>query len=85
MIDKTLVRTIGARAYELGPARLVLSIGADPRLEPAKVMKLIQGKDSRWKLSPDMRLSYAFTESEREDRMTAARTRLREILACVAG
>ena len=82
MIDKTLVRKIGARGYELGPVRMVLTLGADPRLDPAKVMKLIQRKDSRWKLSPDMRLSYAFTEAEREDRMTAARGRLREILAC---
>jgi len=85
MIDKTLVRKIGARGYELGPVRMVLSIGADPRLDPAKVMKLVQRKDSRWKLSPDMRVSYAFTEAERDDRMTAARTRLREILACIAG
>ena len=84
MIDKTLVRKIGARGYELGPVRMVLSIGADPRLDPAKVMKLIQRKDSRWKLSPDMRASYAFTETEREDRMTAARARLREILTCIA-
>jgi transcription-repair coupling factor (superfamily II helicase) len=84
MIDKTLVRKIGARGYELGPVRMVLSIGADPRLDPAKVMKLLQ-RQPRWKLSPDMRVSYAFTETEREDRMAAARTKLHEILACVAG
>jgi transcription-repair coupling factor (superfamily II helicase) len=84
MIDKTLVRQISARGYELGPARMVLAIGADPRLDPAKVMKLIQ-RQPRWKISPDMRLSYAFTETEREDRMAAARARLREILACIAG
>ena len=83
MIDKTLVRKIGARGYELGPARMVLSIGADPLLDPAKVMKLIQ-RQPRWKLSPDMRVSYAFTEMEREDRMAAARTKLHEILACVS-
>jgi hypothetical protein len=85
MIDKTLVRKIGARSYELGPVRMMLSLGADPRLDPAKVMKLVQRKDSRWKLSPDMRLSYAFTETEREDHMAAARTRLNEILGCIAG
>jgi transcription-repair coupling factor (superfamily II helicase) len=85
MIDKTLVRKIGARGYELGPVRMVLSLGADPRVDPAKIMKLIQHKDSRWKLSPDMRASYAFTETEREDHMAAARTRLQEILGCVAG
>jgi transcription-repair coupling factor (superfamily II helicase) len=85
MIDKTLVRKIGARSYELGPVRMMLSLGADPRLDPAKVMKLVQRKDSRWKLSPDMRLSYAFTETERDDHMAAARTKLNEILGCVAG
>ena len=84
MIDKTLVRKIGARGYELGSMRLVLSLGADPHLEPSKVMKLVQAKASRWKLSPDMRLSYGFTEDEREDRMTTARARLREIADLVA-
>lgn len=84
MIDKTLVRKIGARGYELGSMRLVLSLGADPHLEPSKVMKLVQAKVSRWKLSPDMRLSYGFTEDEREDRMTTARARLREIADLVA-
>ena len=63
---------------------MVLSIGADPRLDPAKVMKLIQ-RQPRWRLLPDMRVSYAFTEAERDDRMTAAHSRLREILACVVG
>jgi transcription-repair coupling factor (superfamily II helicase) len=84
MIDKTLVRKLGARGYELGAARMVLTVGADPRLDPAKVMKLIERKDSRWKLSPDMRLSYAFTEVEREDRMAAVRARLHDLLACAA-
>ena len=51
MVDKTLVRRMGARGYELGPARLVLSLGPEPRLEPAKVMRLVQRKDSRWKLT----------------------------------
>jgi transcription-repair coupling factor (superfamily II helicase) len=85
MIDKTLVRKIGARGYELGPMRLVLSLGADPHLDPSKVMKVVQTQGSRWKLSPDMRLSYAFTEDERKDRMTAARAKLREICGLVAG
>ncbi len=84
MIDKALVRKIGARGYELGSMRLVLSLGADPRLDPSKVMKLVQTQGSRWKLSPDMRLSYAFTEHERKDRMTTARAKLQEICGLVA-
>jgi len=84
MVDKTLVRRMGARSFELGPARLVLSLGTDPRLDPAKIMRLVQEESSRWKLSPDMRLSYAFTESERVERMAAAGKRIREIAACIA-
>ena len=83
MVDKTLVRRMHARGYELGPLRLVLSLGPEPRLDPAKVMRLVQRRDSRWKLTPDMRLSYAFTEVERKDRMAAARERIREIAACM--
>ena len=84
MIDKTLVRRTGARGYELGALRLVLRLGADARLDPAKVMRLVETKGSRWKLSPDMRLSYAFTEAERPQHLEAARVRLREVLGCVA-
>ncbi len=83
MVDKTLVRRLGALGYELGATRLVLSVGADTRLAPAKIMGLVQKKGSRWKLSPDMRLSYAFDDRERGDHLSAARERLREVLACV--
>jgi transcription-repair coupling factor (superfamily II helicase) len=83
MIDKTLVRRIGAKSYELGRARMLLSLGADARLDPAKVARLVQRKNSRFKLTPDMRLSYAFTEAEQADRMAAARARLGEVLGCL--
>jgi transcription-repair coupling factor (superfamily II helicase) len=80
MIDKTLVRALGALSYELGPARMVLALGNETPLEPAKVMKLVQGgargKPSRFKLTPDMRLSYAFDDAEKGDHMAAARARL---------
>jgi transcription-repair coupling factor (superfamily II helicase) len=83
MVDKTLVRTLGALSYELGPARMVLALGNDTALEPAKVMKLVQGgargKPSRFKLTPDMRLSYAFDDAEKGDRMAAARARLQQL------
>ncbi len=82
MVDKSLVRRLAARGYELGPARLLLTLGPEPRLDPAKVMRLVQQRDSRWRLTPDMRLSYAFTERERADRLAAARVRLREVMAC---
>ena len=54
---------------------------ADPR--NAKVMKLVQKKGSRWKLTPDMRLSYAFDDREQKDRLPAARRRLQEVVDCL--
>ena len=79
MVDKTLVRELGAQGYELSAARLVLTLGETTRLEPGKVLKLVQTKGSRWKLSPDMRLSYAFTDADKADRLPAARKRLEEL------
>jgi transcription-repair coupling factor (superfamily II helicase) len=76
MIDKTLVRRLGALGYELSAARMVLSLGTDTGLDPAKVMRLVSAKGSRYKLTPDMRLAYSFDETEKRDRMAAARTRL---------
>jgi transcription-repair coupling factor (superfamily II helicase) len=81
MGQKILVRAIAALAYELGPARLVVSLGADSPLDPARVMRMVQGRSSRWKLTPDMRLSYAFDEAEKNDRLAVARARLQEVTA----
>jgi transcription-repair coupling factor (superfamily II helicase) len=83
MVDKTLVRGLGALAYELGATRMVLSLGGDTRLDPARVLKLVQRKGSRWKLTPDMRLSYSFDDREREDHLTAARSRLMDVKECL--
>jgi transcription-repair coupling factor (superfamily II helicase) len=80
MIDKTLVRTLGALGYELGPARMVVSLGSDTPLDPPRVLKLVQGKGSRFKLTPDMRLAYTFDEGEKQDRMAAARKRLLQLV-----
>jgi len=85
MVDKTLVRRTGARAYELTASRLVLTVGMDARLDPAKVMRLVQRHQHPWKLSPDMRLSYTFGDQERRNHLAAARKRLKEILTCLSG
>jgi transcription-repair coupling factor (superfamily II helicase) len=85
MVDKTLVRALGALGYELSSSRIVLSFGADAPLDPAKVTKLISGKQSRFKLTPDLRLSYTFDEVEKNDRMAAARARLSQLKALVGG
>jgi hypothetical protein len=48
------------------------------------VLKLVQAKASRFKLTPDMRLSYAFDDGEKRDRMAAARARLTQLVALTA-
>jgi transcription-repair coupling factor (superfamily II helicase) len=84
MVDKTLVRRTGARAYELTAGRMVLTASMDARLDPAKVMRLVQRHKHPWKLSPDMRLSYTFDDQEKRDHLAAARQRLSEVLSCLA-
>jgi transcription-repair coupling factor (superfamily II helicase) len=84
MVDKTLVRGLGALAYELGPTRIVLSLASDTGLDPSKVMKLVSGKASRYKLTPDMRLAYNFNEAEKRDRMAAARAHLMQLRGLIA-
>jgi len=84
MIDKTLVRALGALGYELGPARFIVSLRSETPLDPGKVLKLVQAKASRFKLTPDMRLSYTFDEAEKRDRMAAARARLTQLVKLTA-
>jgi transcription-repair coupling factor (superfamily II helicase) len=85
MIDKTLVRGLGAQGYELSATRLILTLGEDARLDPAKILKLCHAKGSRWKLAPDMRLSYAFSDAEKgANRLPAARARLLDVGQCRA-
>jgi transcription-repair coupling factor (superfamily II helicase) len=79
MIDKTIVRALGALAYELAPTRIVVSFAPDAALDPTKVTKLVSTRGSRFKLTPDMRLSYNFDDREKTDRLPAARARLQQL------
>jgi hypothetical protein len=63
---------------------LVVSPRPATPLDPGKVLKLVQAKASRFKLTPDMRLAYAFDEAEKRDRMAAARARLTQLVALTA-
>jgi transcription-repair coupling factor (superfamily II helicase) len=83
MVDKTILRRLGALAYELSGNRLIVTLGTDTRLDPGRVLRLCQARDSRYKLGPDMRLSYLFDDGERQDHLEAARARLLEIETCI--
>jgi len=81
MIVKGLGRRLGARAIELSESRFALSLLDDTPLKPEQVMKLVQAKNSPWKLTPDMRLTRSFVAGEREQRLPVARKLLTDLLA----
>ncbi|MGZ3404916.1 MAG: transcription-repair coupling factor, partial [Polyangia bacterium] len=81
MIVKGLGRRLGARAIELTEVRLGLSLADDTPLEPAAVMRLVNAKNSPWKLTPDMRLQRTFVAGERDQRVQVAKKLLSDLLA----
>ena len=54
---KTELRRLRVLACEVTASMVTLHLRDDTPLDPAKLMKLIAGKASPYKLSPDMRLS----------------------------
>jgi transcription-repair coupling factor (superfamily II helicase) len=80
MIVKGIGRRLGARAIELTEVRMALTLGDETPLEPAAVMRLVNAKNSPWKLTPDMRLSRAFAAGEKDQRLAVAKKLLEELL-----
>jgi transcription-repair coupling factor (superfamily II helicase) len=81
MIVKGLGRRLGARAIELTEVRLGLLLADDTPLEPAAVMRLVNAKNSPWKLTPDMRLQRNFVAGERDQRVQVAKKLLTDLAA----
>src|SRR5581483_2598250 len=81
MAVKALGRKLGARAFELGESRFALALRDDTPLKPEQVMKLVQQKNSPWKLTPDMRLQRQFVAGEREQRLVVAKKLLADLLS----
>ena len=80
MIDKTIVRALGALGLRAGPdADRAVVRARQRRSIPTKVTKLVSARGSRFKLTPDMRLAYNFDDREKLDRMPAARARLEQL------
>src|SRR5690606_4043994 len=82
MVIKSQARRLRAISIELNPVRLVLTLGEDTPLEPARVMELIQKAHSLYKLTPDMRLVRQFSKAERERPVDTAKASLMELLGC---
>jgi transcription-repair coupling factor (superfamily II helicase) len=82
MVLKGYARQAAALALDLGETRMVLTLPADTPLNPQKVLALVNRKGSRYRLTPDMRLSRTLHETEQRDRLASYRSALQEILSC---
>src|SRR5262249_14767551 len=56
MVLKGYARRMGALALDLQEARIMITLPESARLDPSKVMQLVNKKNSRYRLTPDMRL-----------------------------
>ena len=79
---KSLARRLRAQSVELARGRLTLALAEDTPLQPARVMALVRAPGSTYKLTPDMRLTRAFTAQEQKAPAEAARRCLLELVAC---
>jgi len=71
MLLKIEMRDLRLRALEAGPGRLVITLGADALLEPAKLAKLVQRSRGAYRLTPDMKLIAKLPETARGQQLVA--------------
>ncbi len=82
MVVKALSRRLHAAAVELSQTRLALALRPTTPLSPAQVAKLVDGKRSQWRLSPDQRLMRLWQgDKEREDRLALGKALLADLLS----
>ncbi len=84
---KADLRALRLRALEAGPARLVITLGPDAALDPAKIAGLVapNGASSDYRLTPDMKLVVRTApEPGAEALLEAARLALRDLARCAA-
>jgi len=84
MAIKADLRALRLRALESGPARLVITLGPDAALDPAKLAALVAG-GGNYRLTPDMKLVVKTPPDLGGERLLeAARQALRDLARCAA-
>jgi transcription-repair coupling factor (superfamily II helicase) len=81
MVCTCLARQLHATTIEISETKLALALAETTPLDPARVARLVGGRRSLFRLSPDMRLTRTFTEAERKERAVAAKKILQDLLA----
>jgi transcription-repair coupling factor (superfamily II helicase) len=82
---KTELRALRVLGCEASARVVTMHLREDTPLDPAKVMALVQKKQSPYRLTPDMRLSRRFAEDEVGSGLVAAEALLAEMAGCRRG
>ena len=83
MLLKIAMRDLRLRALESGPGRLVVTLGGDALLDPAKTAALIQRSKGRYRLTPEMKLVVKREGPDQPMQLLAeAKKVLRDLGAC---
>jgi transcription-repair coupling factor (superfamily II helicase) len=56
MLLKMDLRELGLRALDAGPGRLVVTLGNEARLDPARLAGLVQKSRGQMRLTPELKL-----------------------------
>jgi len=84
MLLKIDMRDLRLRALESGPGRLVVTLGADALLDPAKMAKLVQRSKGAYRLTPEMKLIAKVPEGLKGHPLVAEAKRVLRELGTVA-
>ncbi len=77
------MRRLRLRGLETGPGRLVVSLGPNAALEPAKLALKVQRSKGVWRLTPDMKLvAKVEGEPRGQDLLEACRKLIGELAGC---
>jgi len=86
MLLKIDLRHLQLRQLDGGPGRLVATLGADARLDPASLARLVQKSKGVYRLTPDMKLVAKQEPSIKGmELLPAARKLVRDLLSCASG
>jgi len=83
MMLKIDLRRLRLRQMDGGPGRVVVTLGTDALLEPAKIASLVQRSKGVYRLTPDMKLVAKLDSAVKgAEFIPAARKVMRDVLAC---
>jgi transcription-repair coupling factor (superfamily II helicase) len=84
MLLKIELRRLQLRQLDGGPGRLVVTMGGEAHLDPAKVALLVQRSKGQYRLTPDMKLVARIEPSVKGvDLLPAAQKVVRDLLRCI--